>query len=145
MLVRTNETDLITSIQLVDDDGDPIEDVEFDDVNLEAAYKLANSATWVVLTLVDGTIGTYLSESFKHDENNIYQICWPNEAIVGGTITALRITYGANRAQYDTLEAFLPDSSELEKIPKDGDTFVHTQLFNDTINKSSTTRIDRAP
>lgn len=105
MLVRTNETNLMPAIAVRDNDRVLIPGILFGDVDLEVAYKLSSSAGWVVLTLVDGTIGTYLASSWKQIESGIYQVGLPDSAVEAGKETLLRVTYGANLPQYDTIEA----------------------------------------
>lgn len=110
MLVPTNAASLITTVRLIDDAGDPITAVAYDDISLEVAVRAQSAATWTVLTLVDGTLGSYLASSWKADPDGdgLHQLCLPNSVVVAGTATNVRVTYGANAPQYDTIEARLP-------------------------------------
>lgn len=111
MDIRTNETSLITQLLLTDDAGDPITGVAYDDADLAVSYRLVSGGAWVDLTLVDGTLGTFVASSWKEIGGGLYQLCPPDAAIVANTATAVRVTYGANASQYDVLNARLVPQS----------------------------------
>lgn len=111
MLFATNASSLIQTVLLIDSNSDPITGVAHNDADLAVSYKLQTSGSWVTPSLVDGTLGTYLANSWKEIGAGIYQWCPPNAVIVANTNTLVRVVYGANAPQYDTIEARLPDVS----------------------------------
>lgn len=118
MQVYSNATSLIRTVRLVDDAGDPITAVAYNDASLEVAVRAQSAATWTVLTLVDGTLGSYLANSWKADPDGdgLHQLCLPNSVVVAGTATNIRVTYGANSPQYDTVEAVLVDPESIAAL-----------------------------
>lgn len=104
---------------LKDSSDDPITGVAFDDASLSLSYNLQTVGTWVTPTLVDGTLGTYLANSWKEIGGGIYQWCPPNAVVVANTNTLVRAVYGANDPQYDTIEARLPAVSSAGAVELD--------------------------
>ena len=111
MDIRTNETSLITHVRLEDDAGDPITGVAYNDGSLAVSYSLLSAGTWTTPTLVDGTLGTYLANSWKEIGGGLYQWCPPDAVVVANKATTVRVTYGANASQYDVLNARLVPQS----------------------------------
>lgn len=108
MLFSTNSASLIQRVLLIDDAGDPITGVAFNSGSLAISYNLQTVGAWVTPVLVDGTLGTYLENSWKEIGGGVYQWCPPNAVVVANTNTLVRAVYGANDPQYDTIEARLP-------------------------------------
>lgn len=104
MLFETTKQNLILRVHLLDDNDLPITGVLYSSGSLQISYLLESSGAWVSPALVDGVLGSYNANSWKEVGNGVYQYCPPNGALVTGTTTLLRVTYGANRPQYDTLE-----------------------------------------
>lgn len=57
-------------------------------------YKRCNQASPTTMTLVDGTVGTQLDNSWKEIANGWYQICPPDAAYASGRCSAIWC-YGA--------------------------------------------------
>ena len=108
MLFPTNAANLIIRLLLKTTSGNPILSVAHNDVNLTISYNLQDSGAWVTPSLVDGTRGAYLANSWKEMGAGIYQWCPPNAAIVANTATLIRAVHSTNTPQYDTIEARLP-------------------------------------
>lgn len=108
MLFAANSSSLIQRVLLSDSNGDPITGVGFDDADLSLSYNLQTVGSWVTPTLVDGTLGAYLENSWKEIGAGVYQWCPPNAVVVANTNTLVRAVYAANDPQYDTIEARLP-------------------------------------
>jgi hypothetical protein len=108
MLFAANSTSLIQRVRLLNDAGDPIIGVAHNSGSLEIAYNLQSDGLWVVTTLVAGTLGTYLANSWVAIGAGLYQWCPPNAAIVANATTLVRATYAANAPQYGKIEARLP-------------------------------------
>jgi len=106
MYVPKSTAELRTMIRLP---GDPI-DIAFDNTDLSIAYRVEGQATFTALTLVAGTIGTYLSSSFVREAvgSARYQVCWPAAAVVSGSKTTVRITYDGV-TEYGRIDAVLTD------------------------------------
>lgn len=116
MLVYTNASSLILRLKLVDDANDPVTGIAFDDVDLQMSYLLEASDTWVSPTLVSGTAGTFLANSWVEIGSGIYQWCPPNAVVVQGSTTLIRATYSSYQAQYDTIESRLLTATELSTL-----------------------------
>lgn len=119
MLFAANSTSLIQRVLLKDSNDDPITAVAFDDADLEISYNLQTAGTWVTPELVDGTLGTYLANSWTEIGGGVYQWCPPNSVVAANTSTLIRAVYGANDPQYDTIEARLPAVSSAGAVELD--------------------------
>ena len=104
MLFESDATSLILRLLLIDDAGDPVTGVAFDDGDLSLSYLLEASGAWVTPTLVSGTAGVYLANSWVEIGGGLYQWCPPAAVVVADTTTLIRATYAANDPQYDTIE-----------------------------------------
>lgn len=107
MLFPTNVINIILRILVIDNSGNRISGLVFNSVGLAASYSLESNSVWVSPILVDGTLGTYIANSWKEAGNGVYQYCPPNAVVVPNTTTLIRVVYGANEAQEDTIEARL--------------------------------------
>jgi hypothetical protein len=111
MLFPTNATNLIIRVLLKNDSDVAITGILHSNVSLSVGYNLQASGAWVSPSLVDGTLGVYLANSWKEIGAGIYQWCPPNAAIVANTATVIRAIYSTNKPLYDTIEARLPAGS----------------------------------
>lgn len=143
MQVYSNATSLIRTVRLVDDAGDPITAVAYNDASLEVAVRAQSAATWTVLTLVDGTLGSYLANSWKADPDGdgLHQLCLPNSVVVAGTATNIRVTYGANPPQYDTVEAVLINPASINVMVTGDHTITVTVLDASTSEPIENARV----
>lgn len=130
MLFAANSTSLIQRVLLTDDNGDPITGVAFDSGSLALSYNLQAVGAWVTPTLVDGTLGVYLANSWKEIGGGIYQWCPPNAVVAANTSTLVRAVYGANDPQYDTIEARLPAVSAAGAVELDSGATGDTSSFS---------------
>ena len=105
MLVPTNATSVRTPIEVVDSAGNAATGLTHASA-ITFEYRRPADSSWQSVTLVAG--GTsYTSGGFRELGDGVYEICWPNAAIVADESTAIRYTYdGAKHA--DHLEARLP-------------------------------------
>ncbi len=111
MIVPSNTQDLILSVHLVDDGGSPIAGQAFNTAGLVVSYRLESASAYTTLTLVDGTVGTYLANSWKEVGLGEYQLCLPNSALAPGNETNLKIVVGSNAPLFDSVQARLPIGS----------------------------------
>ncbi|MCC9603516.1 hypothetical protein LOC67_23450 [Stieleria sp. JC731] len=105
MQVDRDATELILFIKLVDDSNDPIEDVEYDDTDLVIKYIQPGDSAFTTVTLVEGTLGAYVANSFVQVTSNIYQFCPPDSWVVDGSFTMIQLTYADGKPQEGVIYA----------------------------------------
>lgn len=108
MRVDRNASSVLLAARIVDGNNDPIDAIAFNDVSFTVQYLLPGGSSWQSLTLVDGTLGTWIARSWKAfpaTQDGTYQFGVPDNWIVAGKSTAVRFKYGANPWQYDAIEA----------------------------------------
>lgn len=108
MLFPKDATSLILKVGLFDDSDDPVTGIAYNDADLAVSWMLQTGTAFATATLVDGTIGTYLANSWKEIGNGIYQWCPPAGAIVSGQKTLVKIAYEAAHVRFDVIEMSLP-------------------------------------
>jgi hypothetical protein len=111
MLVPSNTANLILSVHLIDDDGLPITGKAYNTAGLVVSYREDSASAYTTVTLVDGTLGTYIANSWKEIGLGEYQFCLPNSAIVDGRETKLKIAVDSNLPLFDSIQARLPVGS----------------------------------
>lgn len=104
LLVPRNATSVIARFLILDSGGSVIPDIAFNDPDLQIAYRRPTDASWQVMTLADGTLGTWGSNTFKHAGNGLYEYGIPNASIISDKATDWRITYDGV-VEYDSLVA----------------------------------------
>jgi hypothetical protein len=114
MIADRSQVDLYVTFQFLDDAGNGITSLAWNTPNIEISYLKKGATAWVPLTLVAGTLGTYLSSSFIADSggNGLYQLGIPNEAKVAGHRTYWRFKYAANQYRYDSIDYVSIPSAE---------------------------------
>lgn len=115
LIVPRNATNLITHARLVDANGDAVTGIAFDGA-IVAEYRRLTDTSWQSITLVDGTLGTYLANSWKEISAGDYQFCPPNDVIVPGSATSIRITADGNPAVYGAINAASGDATEANQL-----------------------------
>lgn len=118
MIADRSQVDLYATIRILDDDGQGITGLAWNSPNLEISYKKYGSGVWTTLTLVAGTLGTYLSSSFIADDDGdgLYQLGIPNEAKVAGHRTLWRFKHNANQYRYDSIDYVSIPSAETSSV-----------------------------
>lgn len=111
MLVPANSNNLILSVHLVDDNGDPITGKAYNTAGLAVSLRGESEASYSAVTLVDGTLGTYVANSWKEVGLGEYQFCPANAAIVPGRETKIKIVVDSNAPLFDSVQARLPIGS----------------------------------
>lgn len=105
---QTNASNLILRVRLKNDANVRITGIAFNDPDLAVSYSLESNSVWVTPSLVAGTLGTYIANSWVEIGNGLYQYCPPNAAIVANTCSLIRVVYGANEAEECAINARLP-------------------------------------
>jgi hypothetical protein len=90
-------------------------------------YKRGNQASPTTMTLVDGTAGTQLDNSFKEVANGVYQICPPDAAYASGRYTTIWC-YGATDAAPMWLRVVLTDATPNVNVVSASDTAEYTTV-----------------
>ena len=88
-------------IEIVDNDGDPIDNLLYNDPLLSIWIK-PEGGSWTELTLIDGTENVYAAESFKRVRENLYQLCYPT-SILSGNYAHVEVQYSTNRPLRDLI------------------------------------------
>jgi hypothetical protein len=109
LLDRTAENVILTLI-VRDANGSPVPNLAFNAAGLAAHYRASAGTTWTAITLAAATAGTWTEGGWVHLGDGVYQLGLPNDAIVPGDRTTIRLTYGANPKQYDSIDAVLSQS-----------------------------------
>lgn len=104
MIISSKASNQNILIRIVDDNDDPINSIAYDNLDLSISYRTTSSVGWTALTLVDGTIGTWVVSSFKFIENGLYQLSIPNASIVPYNLTYWKVSY-LTTTVYDVIEA----------------------------------------
>ena len=106
MIVDRSTTNLIATFRFLDDLDAPIPSLVWNDGTISIGYKLHGDATWTELTLVAGTLGTWISSGFVEDSggNGLYELGIPNAAKVQGKRTYWRFKQGLNQYRYDAID-----------------------------------------
>ncbi|MEM1225883.1 MAG: hypothetical protein AAGJ40_09300 [Planctomycetota bacterium] len=105
MLVDRTETAPLLVARIVDDTDAVITGITAADANLTVSVLGSGSAAFANVTLTAGTLGTYASNTWAEFGDGIYQLCLDSTDITPGGVTVVRVTYGTNDPQYDTLVA----------------------------------------
>ncbi len=103
MFVPYPAANLLLGVHLRDEVDDPITGQAHDAVGLSVAYRLETSGTYVEVSLVAGTPGTYVANSWVEIGDGEYQLCLPNAAFAAGKETKLRVIFGSNDPLFDTV------------------------------------------
>jgi uncharacterized phiE125 gp8 family phage protein len=104
MLVPSTTTNLLISIHVNDDAGDPVLALAFDTAGLVVGYRREADATYQTITLVAGTVGAYLENSWAEVGLGEYQLCLPNAALEAGKVTKIKVETTGNSPQFDSVE-----------------------------------------
>ena len=112
MIADRTANNIILKVELRDDAGQPITGVLFSDVNLTLELWANESTAWGLRTLVDGTLGTYLSDSWKEIGEGLYEYGFPNSFIQPGQRVDLRLKYSTNAPQFDSISFLTSDSAK---------------------------------
>ncbi|MCM2369635.1 hypothetical protein [Aporhodopirellula aestuarii] len=146
MIIDRNETQPRLVIQILSSTGsrDPITGITYDDVDLAVSELRPSASSWSTVTLVSGTVGTYLANSFAEIGDGLYQVCLPSASVSAGDTTHIRVVYAANDPQYGTMTATggtdvsaLLTTSEFEAALPDN--------FADLSIESETGKVSAAP
>lgn len=97
------DSDLIVQLVLRGADGAPLLGAAKEDVAI--TLVLASGST-VTPTLVDGTLATYVANSWIEVGLGVYQFCPPNETLLPGTRNTIQLIY-LGRYYYDQLDMVL--------------------------------------
>ncbi len=126
MLFPKDASNLILPVRLATDGETPITGVAYNSASLSVGYRLDGSSgsSFTSPTLVDGTLGTYIANSWKEIGSGLYQYCPPNAVVVSGGITVLKIVYGSNQPRFDSLEFRLPSYTSTAVTQDDIDQIV---------------------
>jgi len=118
MIVDRSETELIATFRFLDDSNAPIPTLVHTDGTLSIGYKLHGSTVWTDLTLVSGTLGTWVSEGFVEDSggNGLYELGIPNTAKIPGKRTYWRFKQGSNQYRYDSIDYVAVPALETDAI-----------------------------
>ena len=89
MIVDRSKTDLIASFRFLDDLNAPIPSLVAADGTISIGYKKNGATTWTDLTLVTGTLGTWIENGFIEDSggNGLYELSLPNASSIPGQRT----------------------------------------------------------
>jgi hypothetical protein len=104
VIVPRNATNLITHARLVDASNSAVTGVAYNGT-ITVSYRRLSDSSWQSVTLVEGTLGTFIENSWKEIDDGNYQFCPPNSAIVEGTSTLVRIVADGNPAIYGFINA----------------------------------------
>lgn len=103
--VAKDATSVILWAELVDEQNDPLSGITYDDSDL-SVYKLQPGDTALqAVTLVEGTVGTYLENSWIEIGDGLYQFCPPDSWVVENQSTLVEFSYPGIREQRDLIEA----------------------------------------
>lgn len=105
MIVDRDATEVILLVKLVDLQNVAITGVAHNDASLALEYMQPGDTGFSTLSLVAGTLGTYISASWVEVGGGIYQFCAPDTFVVAGKYTTIKITYDIYDPWYDTVMA----------------------------------------
>lgn len=108
-------------------DGSGKTGIAFNAAGLTCKYKRGNQASATTMTLVDGTVGTQLDNSWKEVANGVYQICPPDAAYASGRYSDIWC-YGATDAAPMWLRVVLTDSAPDVNVVSASDTAEYTAV-----------------
>ncbi len=105
MDVPRDAKDLILTVYVAGDDGAPVTGLAPGTAGFAVAGLKLGDTAFQSLTLVVGTLGSYVASSWNEIGSGYYQFCPPNSWIVAGRSTAVRLTNGSNRPINGTINA----------------------------------------
>ena len=106
--VASDATSVLLTLIPRDASGAPIPDIAHDDEDLAVHWRSSVSDDWVSIDLIAGTEGEWVSRGWVHIGEGVYQLSLPNAAVVAGDRTTIRLTYGTEPPQYDSIDAVIP-------------------------------------
>jgi len=112
LVLNENAANVNVLITIVDDNNNGIPDILFDDSDLEIYYFKDTATAWVQLTLVAGTLGSWVSNGFIElpDSDGEYLLSLPAAAVTARKTTMLKIVYGTNKPLRDIVTLVGPPS-----------------------------------
>jgi hypothetical protein len=108
MYVPANVKNFQSQVGLADNNGDAIVGVAFNSSLLKIEFLRSTDQSYQVLNLIAGSIGTWSPDSWVELGSGVYQLCLRDTLFSPGQSLGLRITYGANAPQLDTISAVMP-------------------------------------
>lgn len=138
--VAKDATDLLLWVELVDENNDYISNVAYDNSDLVFKKLSVGDSSFQTVTLVEGTVGTYLENSWVEISGGLYQFCPPNSWIVENQATLVQVEYPGVRDQRDLIEATAGGSSGDTIITNPIDT--SATIFDSTSMEINLTRGD---
>lgn len=116
MQVGRNASSVRARILLLDAVNAPITGKAFDDVDLELEILAHDGVGYSAQTLVEGTVGTYLSNSWIEIDGGTYEYGVPNGSIVKDKQTVIRARVGSAPWRYLSIEVTAFDETDLTAI-----------------------------
>lgn len=107
--VSRSAINLILTLVPRDSAGEPLGAIAYDDEDLAIEWLSSDSSDWQAITLASGTVGEWVSGGWVHVGDGVHQLGLPNGAVSIGDRTVIRLTYGANPAQFDAIDAVIAD------------------------------------
>lgn len=105
MDIPTSINNLQLVVRVADDAGDVITGITFDDADLTLEAMVPGAITPAEIILVEGTLDTFLANSWKEIERGYYQFCPSNDLIIPGGVTIFLLTYASNKTQEGVVNA----------------------------------------
>jgi hypothetical protein len=130
IVLNENAQNVNLLITILDDDGNGITGITHDDADLAIFYFNESASSWVLLSLTEGTLGSWTSNGFIEcsDEDisseGEYILGLPNNAISARKSLLLKVVYGTNKPLRDIVSftgppAF-PNNFSTMQISNDG-------------------------
>lgn len=104
-VVDRNESELLLTLRLANAADVPVEDVPYDDADLTVSWLNSSSSDWTDVVLAAGLSGTWVDGGWYELGGGVYRLGLPNEAIIPGDRTVIRVTYGTSPPLYDAIDA----------------------------------------
>ena len=121
MDVPRNAQNLILTAQVLDDAEQPVTGITFNGGSLEITKRGPSDIAWLPLTLVAGSVGSYVSNSWIEVGAGLYQFCPANDIIEPGQAVKIRATVtGVTQPIYGIINAI----GESAKNPGERSVFV---------------------
>lgn len=120
--VASDATSVLLTLIPRDVSGTPIAGILWNDADLAVHWRSSVSDVWQAITLAAGTAGLWSDGGWIHLGNGVYQLGLPNDAVVAGDRTTIRLTYGTEPLQYDSIDAVIPpiDSAAIAALVIEG-------------------------
>jgi len=103
--VRRDATNLILTVRPLTAAGLPIGAIPWNQAGFSVHWRASATGDWTSITLASGVAGVYGLGHWVHIGDGVHQLGLPNDAIVAGDRTTIRITTATHPLQYDAIDA----------------------------------------